>query len=86
MTDKERVSKIKEVVKRICGKKSKKYAAYKTEKVQHGSIGKLRKTYSDHNDLLLNIYFVTKTNTIEKRKIITTKVYLQKRSWLKINN
>ena len=43
------------------------------EKIQRGN--KLKKLLTDQNAILLKIYFVTQTNTSEKRKIITTLGY-----------
>ena len=43
------------------------------EKIQRGN--KLKKLLTDQNAILLKIYFVTQTNTSEKRKIVTTLGY-----------
>ena len=43
------------------------------EKIQRGN--KLKKLLTDQNAILLKIYFVTQTNTSEKRNIITTLGY-----------
>lgn len=43
------------------------------EKIQRGN--KLKKLLTDQNAILLKIYFVTQTNTSEKRNIVTTLGY-----------
>ena len=55
-------------------------------KVERQGTKQCRKIYLDHNDIMLNIGFISKTDPKDKKKIITKKGYQKYKKFIKERN